>query len=206
MWKRIQHLKLFEYNGPNIRNYCKKHLNFDYETFYRIFYYDTAPYDGRGHNPVSKKSVNFTTSPAAQKQNLLFDSIKKTPNFALRLGHVIWDNNRWALKPEPQKSLLNGTITVSDLKEDDVAPIFKQKAVDMKIGLDIAYIAMKKLADKLVIITGDADMVPALKAARREGMQVALDPLGQNIGPELSEHIDYLVTKTNDREYKKTEI
>ncbi len=51
----------------------------------------------------------------------------------------------------------------------------------MKIGLDIALIAMKRLADLLIIITGDADIVPALKLARREGMQVGLDPLGRPI-------------------------
>jgi uncharacterized LabA/DUF88 family protein len=33
---------------------------------------------------------------------------------------------------------------------------------------------MKRLADLLIIITGDADIVPALKLARREGMQVGL--------------------------------
>jgi len=73
----------------------------------------------------------------------------------------------------------------------------KQKAVDMKIGLDIALIAMKRLADLLIIITGDADIVPALKLARREGMQVGLDPLGCPIQPELQEHVDFVTTKIN---------
>ena len=38
----------------------------------------------------------------------------------------------------------------------------------MKIGLDITMIAIKKLADLLIIITADADIVPALKVARRD--------------------------------------
>jgi len=47
----------------------------------------------------------------------------------------------------------------------------------------------------LIIITGDADIVPALKFARREGMQVGLDPLRNHIQPELSEHVDFIATK-----------
>jgi len=69
----------------------------------------------------------------------------------------------------------------------------------MKIGLDIALLAIKKLADLLIIITGDADIVPALKFARREGMQVCLDPLRSPIQPQLSEHVDSIATKISDK-------
>jgi len=65
----------------------------------------------------------------------------------------------------------------------------------MKMGLDIALIATKKLADLLIIITGDADIVPALKFARREGMQVGLDPLRKQVRPELTEHVDFINSK-----------
>ena len=60
------------------------------------------------------------------------------------------------------------------------------------MGIDIALIATKKIADLLIIIAGDADIVPALKMARREGMQVGLDPLRNPIRPELSEHVDFI--------------
>lgn len=86
-------------------------------------------------------------------------------------------------------------ISVDDITKYDISPHIEQKAVDMKIGLDIALIAIKKLADLLIIITGDADIVPALKFARREGMQVGLDPLWSNIQPALSEHVDFIDTK-----------
>jgi uncharacterized LabA/DUF88 family protein len=42
---------------------------------------------------------------------------------------------------------------------------------DMKIGLDIAWIALKKVADILVLVTGDSDFVPVMKFARKEGMR-----------------------------------
>ena len=78
---------------------------------------------------------------------------------------------------------------------EDFTPLIEQKAVDMKLGLDITLIAIKRLADLLIVITGDADIVPALKFARREGMQVCLDPLRHPVQPELAEHVDFIETK-----------
>ncbi len=62
----------------------------------------------------------------------------------------------------------------------------------MRIGLDIASIALKRQATIIVLVSGDADFVPAAKLARREGIQFVLDPLWQNISPDLFEHIDQL--------------
>jgi len=68
------------------------------------------------------------------------------------------------------------------------------KGVDIKIGLDIASLAYKKLVDRSVLVSGDADFVPAAKVARREGIDFILDPLWNPIDPELFEHIDGLNT------------
>jgi len=148
-----------------------------------------------GHNPITKEMINFRETPVAIAQKKLLESIKHTPNFALRLGSTVWRNKAWVLNPDKLKALLKKEISVDDITEYDVSPHIEQKAVDMRIGLDIALIAMKKLADLLIIITGDADIVPALKFARREGMQVGLNPLRSHIQPELSEHVDFIDTK-----------
>ena len=194
MRKKIFALKAFHYDGPNIRNYCRSHLR-ENDYLYRIFYYDTGPLEKTGHNPITKEMINFSKTPVAIAQRKLFESIKHTPNFALRLGSTVWRNKAWILNPDKLKTLLKKEISVDDITEYDVSPHIEQKAVDMKIGLDIALIAIKKLADLLIIITGDADIVPALKFARREGMQVGLDPLRNHIQPELSEHVDFIATK-----------
>jgi uncharacterized LabA/DUF88 family protein len=193
MRKTIHEVKKFPYTGPEIRKYCIRHLKKD-DYLYRIFYYDTEPLDKKGHNPITKKAIDFNRTPVAIAQRNLFNSIKKTPNFALRLGKTVWRNNEWLLKADKMKALLEKKITVDDLTENDFRPLIEQKAVDMKLGLDITYIATKRLSDLLVIITGDADIVPALKFARREGMQVCLDPLWHPIRPELSEHVDFIST------------
>ena len=194
MRKRIYQLKAFFYNGPNIRNYCLQFLGSS-DSLYRIFYYDTEPLKEKGHNPLTKQFIDFGKTHVALQQLALLDSIRKTPNFALRLGKTIWRNNSWILSPDRFKDLVSKKITIDSLVEKDIHPHIEQKAVDMKIGLDIALIAMKKLADLLIIITGDSDIVPALKLARREGMQVGLDPLGCPIQPELQEHVDFVTTK-----------
>ena len=194
MRKRIYQVKAFYYSGPNIREYCMKFLG-DTDSLYRIFYYDTEPLNEKGHNPITKKFVDFGTTSVAKEQNRLLDSIRTTPNFALRLGKTIWRNNGWILHPEKFKDLINKKIIIDNLTEFDIRPHIEQKAVDMKIGLDIALISMKKLADTLIIISGDADIVPALKLARREGMQVGLDPLYCPIQPELHEHVDFIASQ-----------
>jgi len=194
MRKRVYKLKAFYYSGLNIRDYCMKFLS-DTDTLYRIFYYDTEPLMEKGRNPISNKAIDFSKTQVAIDQKKLLDSIRRTPNFALRLGKTIWRNNGWLLNPIKFKQLINKKITIDDLSEIDIHPHIEQKAVDMKIGLDIALIATKRLADKLIIISGDADLVPALKFARREGMIVGLDPLRCHIQPELSEHVDFIASK-----------
>ena len=68
----------------------------------------------------------------------------------------------------------------------------KQKGVDMRIGVDIASLALKKQVDTIVLVAGDSDSVPAAKLARREGIDFILDPLWQQVNSDLFEHIDGL--------------
>ena len=67
-----------------------------------------------------------------------------------------------------------------------------QKGVDMKIGIDISSMAYKQQVEKIVLISGDSDFVPAAKLARREGIDFVLDPMGEVVNPDLFEHIDGL--------------
>lgn len=67
----------------------------------------------------------------------------------------------------------------------------------MRIGLDIASLAYKRLVDQIVLIAGDSDFVPAAKHARREGIDFILDPMWHTIKPSLNEHIDGLRSCTN---------
>lgn len=108
---------------------------------------------------------------------------------ALRIG-MLKDNKTWAIRPHVVKNLLAGKINAQDIREEDVYFEVRQKGIDMKIGVDIASLALKRFVDSIVLFSGDSDFVPAAKLARREGVDFVLDPMFANVEPQLFEHID----------------
>lgn len=166
-----------------------------FQLLYRTFYYDARPYGDKAHQPVSNAAIDYAKTDQARFRKQLFDALRSSRNLAVRLGDVRKDRGRsWILDAEPQKALLNGRIAVGDLTDDDFTPALRQKGVDMRIGLDIASLALKGHANTIILVSGDEDFVPAAKLARREGVQFILDPLWQKISPELNEHIDGLTS------------
>jgi uncharacterized LabA/DUF88 family protein len=64
----------------------------------------------------------------------------------------------------------------------------------MRIGLDIASLAFKRIVGAVLLITGDSDLVPAMKLARREGLRVYLHTArAGGVRPELRHHADRVV-------------
>lgn len=166
----------------------------DNNYLYRIFYYDCVPFEKKIHNPISKKCIDFSKTPEAITMKAIFEELKRQRKVALRLG-TIKDGRRWILYDRASNSLLRHEITVDDLKEDDVFYDMHQKGIDMKIGVDIASLALKRFVDKIVLISGDSDFVPAAKLARREGIDFVLDPMhSSHVENNLFEHIDGLTS------------
>ena len=178
---------------------CLQHLHQKQESkrraLYRIFFYDCPPLQKKAHNPVTGEAIDFSKSDVATFRHSLHQELCKQRKVALRLGHLS-DHQKWIIKPHPGKRLLRGEISVNDLGPDDVQYSVRQKGVDMKIGLDIASLAYKKQVDQIVLISGDADFVPAAKLARREGIDFVLDPMWRNIPSGLEEHVDGVRTVT----------
>jgi uncharacterized LabA/DUF88 family protein len=167
------------------------HLQENY--LYRVFYYDCEPFTKKIHNPISKKQVDFGRTPIATFRSEIFQELRKRRKVALRLGSLK-DKKQWNIFPKKVKDLLNNKITLADLTEDDISYELIQKGVDIKIGVDIASLAYKRLVDKIILISGDSDFVPAAKVARREGIDFVLDPMWSHIDDNLYEHIDGLKT------------
>lgn len=168
-----------------------KHVGQD--NLYRIFYYDCNPMSDKFTNPISKRTVDFKKSDTYKFKEAFFDSLRRKRKVALRLGELK-TSKKWVIKSDKTKDLLSGKISVSDLTPDDVALDIRQKGIDMKIGVDITSLALKRYVDKIVLISGDADFVPASKFARREGIDFVLDSMFARIDPQLYEHIDGLKT------------
>lgn len=170
--------------------YTLAHLHVGKEnTLYRIFYYDCYPFAKKMHNPVTKKSVDYSKTDEYRFRMDLFEELKRKRKVALRLGELK-DNGQWHIHTNKVKELLSGALKVEDLKEEDVYIDIRQKGIDMKIGVDIASLALKRFVDRIVLVSGDADFVPAAKLARREGIDFILDPMQSRVEPGLFEHID----------------
>lgn len=194
-----------ERTGPEradeLFGYCQQHLRhrsgdyWEYDSLYRIFYYDCPPAEKNVYHPFLKKDVCLKKTPLHTYMTSFLEELKTKRKVALRLGRLSDNDLYYALTKDAQKMLLRGTISVSDLKEEDFTLNISQKGVDMRLGLDIASMAYKKQVTRIILISGDSDFVPAAKLARREGIDFLLDPMGASISPDLSEHVDGIQSK-----------
>jgi uncharacterized LabA/DUF88 family protein len=173
---------------------CIKHL-YDKDGYkrslYRIFFYDCPPLDKQVVMPVSRELMDFARTPTYQFRVQLHNELKKLRKLVLRLGSIN-DKDAWLLNDDPMEQLLCGDMNVDQLKDEHFRFDVRQKGVDMRIGLDIATLALKKQATQIVLIAGNSDFVPAAKLARREGIDFILDPMWNRIAEDLYEHIDGL--------------
>lgn len=179
-----------------------RHVGND-NVLYRIFYYDCHPFDKKMHNPITHRIIDFKSTPEYKFRMELFEALKKRRKVALRLG-TLKESRTWSIHAHRVKDLLLGKLEAKDLQPDDVYVELRQKGIDMKIGVDIASLALKKFVDRIILISGDSDFVPAAKLARREGIDFILDPMGANIDPSLFEHIDGLDDSAKKLQPKKT--
>jgi uncharacterized LabA/DUF88 family protein len=181
-----------------LRRHCIKHLYWkraQHGRLYRIFVYDCPPLLKKAHYPRSRRAVDFAKSDVARFRMGFHDALRRMPNIALRLGYLDEGNAEWQLRdPKKLAGLWNGTLDPTTLTDADFVYYARQKAVDMKLGLDIASLAYKRLVQRIVLIAGDSDFVPAAKMARREGIEFVLDPMWKVIRPDLQEHVDVVRT------------
>lgn len=186
--------------------HCKRHINDNKKEgceLYRIFYYDCPPVEKKVYHPLKGTTVDFSRTKQYQWTTEFYDELRKKRKFALRLGVLASENANYNLKPEITKKIINGKLLLSDLKDEDFSLTLKQKGVDMRIGVDIASLAFKKQVDRIILIAGDSDFVPAAKLARREGIDFILDPMHQTIRDDLFEHIDGIRSKAPNKKTKK---
>jgi uncharacterized LabA/DUF88 family protein len=97
---------------------------------------------------------------------------------------------RQQVKPRTAKEIIRAHRPLTD---DDFDLDLSQKGVDMRVGLDMARLALRETVRAVIVVTGDSDFVPAFKFVRREGVKVILDPMGHNVRTELREHADIVI-------------
>lgn len=155
---------------------------------HRIYYYDSAPLENTETRPLQGGDVAFGRQPMAARSLQLFDELKREPFMALRLGDLSFEG--WRVDT---KKLTKAPGETVEIKADDLRPQISQKGVDMRIGMDIAALTLKRQVQVIVLVSGDSDFIPAMKFARREGCQLYLIPLGQHVKPAMLEHSDLLI-------------
>lgn len=147
------------------------------EEILRILYYDCAPYEGTATLPVSGLKHTFSGSDA------WLHELSHKDLFAVRRG--ILKFRGFVLRKIPY-------TPAGPLQDSDFNPSFEQKGVDMRIGLDMAIFSSHRAVDLIALATNDTDCIPAMKHARRSGIQIALVTVpGYKPAPELLAHCDF---------------
>jgi uncharacterized LabA/DUF88 family protein len=147
------------------------------ETLLRVLYYDCAPFEGKVKLPVSGKEHTFAGSDHWLRQ------LAAKNLFAVRRGVLKFRGFK------PKKI----PIATEALEDEDFTPDFEQKGVDMRIGLDMANFSMERSVDRIVLVSGDTDCLPAMKHCRIAGLQIILISFPkQKVAPELVWHSDFV--------------
>jgi len=143
----------------------------------RIYYYDCKPFGKKIKNPDGTGDIDFSSSKMYKTKNNFLSNLCKEEKMALRIGELSFDG--WKM------DLHNHT---------KLRPDFKQRGVDMKVGLDMAWMATKRIVDKIVLIAGDPDFISPIKFVRKEGIQVCLYTMKHYVKESLIEHCDFILS------------
>ncbi|WP_254870816.1 NYN domain-containing protein [Helicobacter pylori] len=135
----------------DIHTHCLRHINKKNEELYRIFFYDCKPLEKRVHYPHTQKALDLSKSSTYKERKKLHKHLISKPCLALRLGYLDEKNAKWVIRDqEKEKKLFNRKISIEEFQNDDFIYHAKQKGVDIKIGLDIATLAVKHPTAKAI--------------------------------------------------------
>ncbi|MFH1241429.1 MAG: NYN domain-containing protein [Pseudomonadota bacterium] len=156
-----------DYNHvENVLALIKSFLDIKQEEIYRIFFYLAEPFSG------TLRGINYSQTPTYQHAIAFIERLSIQDQIALRKGDL--------------------AVRGFDVNSK---PIFIQKKVDMLMGLDIAHVSYNKLADRILVLCADTDIIPAMKTARINGLQVIFgycSDLQVDIRRELKLHSDFI--------------
>ena len=154
----------------------------------RVYFYHAYPATGVLRNPISGVETDLACTDIRRQHQNLLKKLELLPDFALRLGNT--STNQWKLGDQALRSLLRSPRLI---EAQDLVPNIEQKGVDLRIGLDIARLALSRSVQSIVAVTADSDFVPAFKFARREGLRVFLCHFDHPVKRELRAHTDDVI-------------
>jgi len=175
----------------DILGVCKRisaHHRLEGRELLRIYFYDAAPATDTVRNPINGTELALGKTKIHARSESFFDRLEMEPDVALRMGETFCHG--WELGKNALKSI---SKSPRQIEANDLVPKITQKGVDLRIGLDIARISLRQSAGIIVVVTGDSDMIPAFKFARREGVRVYLETLNGGVRRDLKAHADLVL-------------
>lgn len=154
---------------------------------HRIYFYDSPPLASVEKNPVDGSRFDFARHQEYEQNRRLQESLAQADDVAVRRGELHFRG--WRVRASSIRAM---TVSPRPLAAADLVPNVEQKGVDLRIGLDIALLAIRRVVQVVVLVAGDSDLVPAMKLARREGLKVYLDTMGHKVSRSFSEHADFV--------------
>lgn len=146
----------------------------------KTIYCDCPQYRGRQQKPISGEIETF------QASDKWLNDLAQENGFAVRRGQLKFRG--WTLKNQTR-------LRPASLQDSDFRPVFEQKGVDMRLGLDIAEFCEMRSTHHIILVSGDTDLIPAMKKARKTGIKVGIiefeeEPTGP-LHDTLKMHADY---------------
>ena len=80
-----------------------------------------------------------------------YTALERLPKFAVRLGRLEYRGNN-----------------------PDGSPRYEQKRVDILLAVDMTQLAAKGQIQRVILVAGDSDFIPAIEVAKNEGVVVTL--------------------------------
>lgn len=99
----------------------------------------------QGNPPTQDESERYAN------QRRFFNALEKIPRYTVRLGRLAYRGIDQAGKP-----------------------IYEQKRVDILLGVDLVQLAAKQSINEAILVAGDSDFIPAVTAAKSEGILIRL--------------------------------
>lgn len=187
-WMQIHELISAADYAQRVVRFAHNCIDATAEEIFRVFYYDCPPYDGGPSrikpHPLGAQ-VPIVEPAAVSHQKQFLDLLRREEFFAIRSGEVSFDG--WIPRED---ALLDVIQQGRAFVATDFKPLLRQKGTDLKIGLDTATMSADRIVDRLVLVACDSDLVPAMKLARRNGVQIVLISLGAQVKKLLKEHAD----------------
>ena len=153
--------------------------------------------------PWNGRQTTFGKSnPVYRDKTEFLDALAQKTKVAMRMGLIAKEKIRHVPTERAMKDIMNNRRTYDQLEGPDFEIVgIKQTGVDMKIGLDVASLAQSRIVDQIILIADDTDFIPAIKVARRAGVDFLLDPMGNHVNEDLPAWIGDIETSAHKHPY-----